>query len=205
MPVANLRIRSADEPLGRASARGVTITVCGATPADDEWIVLCSISGDDVDAAVETLSSADSVHDLQVIRDSDGEQLVQLRVACVVFDVLETAGIAFEPPLVVDSEAAWIRVRTTEERLPALNEAFRSAGVEYELKRVRQELEPPGGLTERQDRVLAAAVEGGYFDSPRGCTVAEIADELDLAKSTVSETLQRAQRDLARAHLEKLE
>lgn len=40
---------------------------------------------------------------------------------------------------------------------------------------------------------MNAVIERGYYDTPRRCTLTELADELDLAKSTCSERLHRAE------------
>lgn len=57
--------------------------------------------------------------------------------------------------------------------------------------------EPPGdGLTDDQREALRTAYELGYFDIPRGATLDEVAAELALAPSSVSERLRRAQTQL---------
>lgn len=52
-------------------------------------------------------------------------------------------------------------------------------------------------LTERQREVAAAAVEGGYFE-PDGPSADEMADDLDIAKPTLSEHLRTVQCELLR-------
>ncbi|WP_276261425.1 helix-turn-helix domain-containing protein [Haloglomus litoreum] len=52
-------------------------------------------------------------------------------------------------------------------------------------------------LTARQREVARAAVERGYFD-PDGPSAAEVADELGIAKATLSEHLRAVQRELVR-------
>ncbi|WP_276257098.1 helix-turn-helix domain-containing protein [Halomontanus rarus] len=57
--------------------------------------------------------------------------------------------------------------------------------------------EPPGdGLTDCQHEALRTAYELGYFDIPRRVSLQEIASELDIAPSSVSERLRRAQTQL---------
>lgn len=51
-------------------------------------------------------------------------------------------------------------------------------------------------LTARQREVLEAAYELGYYEVPREATADEIARRLDLDRSTVTEHLQRAERNL---------
>ncbi|ARS90253.1 helix-turn-helix domain-containing protein [Natrarchaeobaculum aegyptiacum] len=57
--------------------------------------------------------------------------------------------------------------------------------------------EPPGdGLTDRQHEALRAAYEMGYFEIPREASLEEVAAELGVAASSVSERLRRAQTQL---------
>lgn len=58
--------------------------------------------------------------------------------------------------------------------------------------------DPGTALTERQREVLAAAVDLGYYDVPREATLAEVADELDIAGSTVSTHLRKAEAAVVR-------
>jgi predicted DNA binding protein len=70
----------------------------------------------------------------------------------------------------------------------------RNAG--FRLHRLTRdgESEPPGdGLTDRQDEALRIAYERGYFDIPRGASLEDVAAELDVSPSSVSERLRRAQ------------
>lgn len=66
----------------------------------------------------------------------------------------------------------------------------------YRLIRDR-EPEPPGdGLTDRQYEALRTAYELGYFNIPRQASLEEVAAELDISASSVSERLRRAQTQL---------
>jgi len=59
------------------------------------------------------------------------------------------------------------------------------------------ESEPPGdGLTDRQHEALRIAYERGYFDIPRRAALEDVAEELDITPSSVSERLRRAQTQL---------
>jgi len=60
---------------------------------------------------------------------------------------------------------------------------------------------PLGTLTERQRDVLETAYEMGYYDVPRTASSEAIAAEMDLTAATVTEHLQRAERNLLAQHL----
>lgn len=57
--------------------------------------------------------------------------------------------------------------------------------------------EPAGeGLTDRQQEALRIAYQKGYFDIPRRTSLEDVAEELDISPSSVSERLRRAQTQL---------
>jgi predicted DNA binding protein len=83
-----------------------------------------------------------------------------------------------------------------------LLERFGPVRIEYvssEFKRqttpsVTEWIELLETVTPRRRKVLNKALEAGYFDIPRGCTLQEIADELGIAKTTASQHLRKAEK-----------
>ena len=77
----------------------------------------------------------------------------------------------------------------------ALEDIPASVGVELESIRPYE----PGTrrldatLTARQEEVLRAAVEAGYYENPRDATYADVAADLDLAPVTVGEHLRKVE------------
>jgi len=63
---------------------------------------------------------------------------------------------------------------------------------EYDSRR----LDAGGGLTDRQFEAVAAAVDCGYYDDPRGADLAAVADRLDCAPGTAAEHLRKAERQV---------
>jgi predicted DNA binding protein len=69
----------------------------------------------------------------------------------------------------------------------------------FRLRRLTQdgESEPPGeGLTDPQHEALRTAYELGHFEIPRRASLEDVAAELDISASSVSERLRRAQSKL---------
>lgn len=60
-----------------------------------------------------------------------------------------------------------------------------------------------GALTERQREVLERAHEMGYFDHPKGANAGDVADDLDISRSTFTEHVAAAQTKLLDAVLER--
>ena len=77
--------------------------------------------------------------------------------------------------------------------------SFWQRNSEFQLDRLTcdREPEPPGdGLTNHQHEALRTAFEMGYFDIPRQVSLEEIAAELNISASSLSERLRRAQSQL---------
>lgn len=115
-------------------------------------------------------SSHDCVHELREIRDTN------LLFSVTIPDRTHLA------PLIED-----LRSR---EAMVSVNRILTSGGDE----------EPDPGLTEKQREAFLIAVEAGYYDRPRGATLDDIAEELDITSSAVSQRLTAVKRRLARKY-----
>ena len=76
---------------------------------------------------------------------------------------------------------------------------FQRAGVAPTLQKLgayRGRPDPVDSLTDRQREVIQLAHEMGYYEVPRPVSTEDVAAELELDPSTVSEHLQRAERNL---------
>jgi predicted DNA binding protein len=70
------------------------------------------------------------------------------------------------------------------------------AHISLKINRIYKPTDPEAGpwygLSEPQREALTLAVRMGYYDIPRGCTTAELADELGISDQAVTERLRRA-------------
>lgn len=85
------------------------------------------------------------------------------------------------------------------ESVSATIDDFESDGLEPELLRVGPYTgrdDPLDALTERQHEVVRTAYELGYYEVPRTVSSDEVAAEIGLEPSTVTEHLQRAEQNL---------
>ncbi|MFB6069581.1 MAG: helix-turn-helix domain-containing protein [Halanaeroarchaeum sp.] len=64
-----------------------------------------------------------------------------------------------------------------------------------------EEAEP--GLTDKQREAFLIAVEEGYYDRPRGATLDDIAEELEITSSAVSQRLTAVKRRLVRLYAQR--
>lgn len=72
------------------------------------------------------------------------------------------------------------------------------------LERIVQVPDRPAGISKRQQEVVKAAVEAGYYDWPREADAEEIADQLGITHPTFLEHLRKAEKKLITSALPSL-
>ncbi len=105
-------------------------------------------------------------------------------------------------PIDVTEEGMRLGVAGTQEAIAETLSRFEDAGATVGLETLRDYEARDGpldSLTDRQREVLEVARDLGYFAVPRAATTTEVADALGLDDSTVTEHLQRAERNLVAA------
>jgi predicted DNA binding protein len=107
-------------------------------------------------------------------------------------------------PVEIRNGTATVDVAAAHDRLSELGEQFSAMGLAFDIEYIQQRLHPDQLLTDRQRELLQLAVSEGYYDTPRECTLTELAGEIGLAKSTCSETLHRAEEVVMKKFVEEL-
>jgi len=114
-----------------------------------------------------------------------------------ILDALSRTGITTVPPVEFDSDgtATFTIVGTAGAIRPALEELPDEMGMDVirvgEYDRRRELFD--SGLTSRQREAVAAAVDAGYYDSPRRGSIDDVATNLGVAASTAAEHLRKAE------------
>lgn len=194
-------------PVGEAIATDPDVSGVAFHRLDDlgdgTVTLLTEVSGD-ADRYREILAASPAVHEFTVADGASDRAYGYSRV--------ETNDLV-EYMLERDRELELVRdmpVEITDEgdqkvTLIGTDEAFARAtaldepeGYDIEILRTG-EYHPEGGrlldvLTARQREVLEAAVETGYYETPREATHEDVADRLDCSPTTVGEHLQKIER-----------
>ena len=199
MPRADLRVTVPEATwvgeLSRAhpSARFRLLAALGG---DDRGVALVELTADDdtLEAVLDGIRSAEAVVSADVIRRDDCGALVRFETTMpLLLTIARRSGIPLELPVdLVDGEMCW-EVTAPRERLSRLGDTLSEFGIQFTVDAVHRDIDAAELLTDCQRRLLEAAVEHGYYDTPRECTLTELAETLDIAKSTCSGTLHRAE------------
>lgn len=171
-----------------------TIRVCATVLDDDAGVELVAVSGPDVEECRSAVESHPDVTDVSTVDRTGTETTVQVEsTRSPILRAGSESGTPVETPFEIVNGEATIEVRSTHDGLSALGDRFRALDLEFEVGCVQRESEPRELLTTTQRELLLTAVEEGYYETPRRCTLTELAGSVGVAKSTCSDTLKRAE------------
>ena len=154
--------------------------------------------GDEFDGFEARLGNTGSIDGIETLSDgANGRKCYQLRLSAAELDYwawAEHGGVLLDCTL--DREGMTMRMRFPDrDGLIAYRERCEREGSSFRLVALRCTNTGPettnGRLTSAQRTLLAAAVEGGYFEIPREITMAEIAEQLGISDQAASERLRR--------------
>lgn len=151
-------------------------------------------------ALLRALDEAPEVRTYEVLRDDRQGVLFQLEASeHAPRAAARAAGMLPQYPMVLRD--GWLTVETiiSWDRLSRLKSEFERTDVSFEMLSITQSVEVTDLLTDRQWDVLIEAIERGYYDTPRGCSLTDLATELDVNPSAVSGVLHRAEERMVKA------
>lgn len=183
---------------GRASRAHptATLSVLSVLPTDEGGVALVSVQSRNAPAVVEAIQRDDDVTEVELQRSLE---TVNEAVLCVettdprLLGALQESRLPVEHPVRIADGEATITVAGARERLSMFVEALEAIGIQVDVRYVHESLDAEEFLTDGQRDLLAAAIDAGYYDTPRGSTLTELADQRGIAKSTASERLHRAE------------
>ncbi|MFB6121392.1 MAG: helix-turn-helix domain-containing protein [Halobacteriaceae archaeon] len=152
------------------------------------------LSGPDLPDVVAAVHDREEVTALDLLHRHEDTALIQFETTTpLLLLAVQDSGIPLEMPFDIEGgEATW-DVTAPRDSLSALGDQLDAFGVSFTVEHIRERIEPDPLLTDRQERLLRAAADHGYYDTPRECSLTELAEEVGIAKSTCSETLHRAE------------
>jgi predicted DNA binding protein len=169
-------------------------TVLAAMLADDTGVGLVEISAADVEPIVAAIDGYESVTSVTVLEADAGRALVQFDTTEPLLILsLSEAGIPLKLPITIVDGEVTIELAAPREKLSELGTLLENFGIQFDLLSITQSIDTETLLTDDQYELLAEAVDRGYYDTPRTCTLTELAKAVGLAKSTTSEKLHRAE------------
>jgi len=203
MPTAKLAVTlPADVWIADLSTRfpDATFRVLAALPDEDTGVGLVEIADADVGDVLARLDDTEGVRVFETLYRGDDRALVQFETDDPLLLLsIRNSRAPFEPPVTIVDGVADLEITAPRDRLSSLADQFRALGLQFDVRSVRTSIDSESVVSDGQRRLIETAVEEGYYDTPRRCTLTELADQLGIAKSTASERLHRAEGAIIRA------
>lgn len=163
-------------------------------PVDSHGAYLVDIITPTTLAVLSELPKCESLDDVRVLKQQEKEALVLLETSStILLSALHEAALPVEPPISVIDGEAYLVIRGSQERLSKFTHQLVELDIPFTIQKVEQQVETGSPLTESQLYLIREALRRGFYDTPRKCSLTELAQELNKSKAAVSETLHRAE------------
>lgn len=165
-------------------------------PLGDAFVPYLWVADESVERVEDALQDASEVTSVEVVDRFEDEALVRVewrRPDDVFALVGESGGVVLEA---VGEDGSWrLHLRfPSRDELGAFYRACGERDIPVDLVNVHG-LDPPGSapgdLTEAQTEALTVALAMGYFEVPRRATLSDVATELGISDSAVSQRIRR--------------
>lgn len=197
MPEARLQVTLPEGVwIGRLSRRypDSQFRILAALADGDVGVGLAEIHSTVLEDVLADMRAFEGVRDVDILNDPDESALVQFETEQpLLLFAARDSGVPLEMPVdLSDGTVTWT-VTAPSHRLSELGTQLRALGLSFTIDYLQQEVADEQLLTDAQFDIVETAVEAGYYETPRTCSLTELAEQVDRAKSTVSETLHRAE------------
>ena len=197
--IADISVPAAAFPLGRVldDLPEVEIELERIVPLREAIIPLFWISGDDPAVIETTLRDHPETEAVEQLTSADDETLFEVRwspeINGVIGALVDTRAKILEASGTADTWDFRLRFSSHEE-LSAFNMALTENDVPVTLRHIYNPTVPEeeSTLSAQQRDALLTAYRQGYFEVPRGTTLSELADTVEISDSALSQRLRRA-------------
>jgi predicted DNA binding protein len=171
-----------------------------------------------VDDVVETIDGNEVVHDVAVLKRSDGRARIVVnyeRESSIVPEIVNSDFMPIEPVHITDGREHW----TVLVRACVLSDVIAEMEDEYDVEMSAvQEVDPKESvafadvvdrihddLSARQRELMFEACEAGYYNWPREVAASDVAEGADISASTFLEHIRRGEQKILQSVFEELE
>lgn len=170
-----------------------TLRLLTGVPRGDRALELGEVCSENPTAVTAAIRRHPDISAYEEVYADDRRIIAQYEaVEQGLYEFLWASSLPPEFPVVVQNGEMEFELTATQEGFDSFGETLDRSGRRYELLTLVHTDREDRLLTARQRECLIAAQRHGYFEVPRDCTLAELADRLGVDKSTASETIRRA-------------
>lgn len=168
--------------------------ILASQPTDDGVLEVVEVTTPDGDAIARRFDDAPEVRSYEVLHSNEGMVLIQFVFPMPSsYEARRATGNLPRFPIIIQD--GWLsgELIGSQEQLSEFTTELAVAALPFEITSFTQSYDATGLLTERQREFITEAVERGYYDSPRGCTLVELAETFGINQSAASGILHRGE------------
>ncbi|WP_323173626.1 helix-turn-helix domain-containing protein [Natrialba sp. PRR66] len=198
MPTIQLQFdaTASADPLAKISSKfpDTQFTVLASHLTDDGLLGLVEIATANRNGIVQQFDEAPRMVSHEVVYNDEQIVLIQyLFPEAEPYRALRRTGNLPQFPVRMEDGWLFAEMTASHERLSEYTDRLAAAEIPVTIQSVTQSPDPSEVLTERQWEFVIEAVERGYYDSPRRCTLTELAQIFEINSSAASGVLHRAE------------
>lgn len=174
-----------------------TFRLLSGCQLDDHAIELGEVITDYPAAVADAVASHPSIENYEKLESVDRRVLGRYETSDTqLYEFASSMSVTIEFPVAVQNGWYEFDLTGTREEFERLEKALGSLPLSYKLESIIGSRDPATLLTDRQREILELAVREGYFEVPRECTLADLAEKLNVDKSTVSTVIRRGEQQV---------
>lgn len=196
MPKVRLKLKFSGSVLDfSAEHPDVEFRIQTAWPTGNDLHTIMEINTHDSAAVTRALDEAPDIRAYEVLHANEQALFVQYILSSIPPPIQAVLASGHLPPFPMIVRNGWLvsEATTTQEQLSRFREELDKSDITYEILSITRSTDPTELLTGRQRQVVIEAVRRGYYDTPRQCSVTDLAASLEVSKPTVSGILHRAE------------
>ena len=154
---------------------------------------LVSITGFQTAGVLETLKSHPSLKSFRILKETTCCSDIETQTFDpLLLQSIVKSAVLVNLPVLIQNGIAKFELSGSRENINEFLEFLESRNVKSELKEIGEFTQNTDYLlTPRQQQIFDTAKKSGYFDSPRKINLTSLAENLGMAKSTLSSMMQR--------------
>lgn len=174
--------------------------ILSAYPHEDGLLVILEAKTSDPAVVEHLFDGAPKAPPYEVLHADEGTVLIQFSLPFIPppFRALFSSGNLPQFPYTLEDGWMICELTTSHERLSQFRDELEATGFRFGVEWVRQSLDPTSLLTDRQHRFMIEAIERGYYDTPRRCSLTDLASAIDVSKSTASVVVHNAEETIVK-------
>jgi len=199
LPKAKLSIEVPEQAWVREVSKShpdAVFRVISAFAGDDHGVGIVEVEPgkeENIADIVRDMSEHEVVEEIDILWTDEEDALVQFRTRRpMMLMAARKSKVPVRMPFEIQDGTGTWELTASRERLSDLSNVFESMGISYQLEYLH-EIRSEDFLTEKQQETMRAALDMGYYDTPREASLSKVAEECGIAKSTCSEILHRAE------------